>query len=110
MKEEELRAVSTCGICTEKIGKSAMPMFFRVRIDRYALDGAAMQRQQGLGLQIGGQLAQVMGPDEDLAKKIHTNELTVCMNCACGKQISIVELEEDKSEDESEPIKELKDS
>lgn len=100
MKEKELRAVSTCKLCGNKIGKDQLPMFNRVRIQRYILDMAAVQRQQGLGMMIGGGLAQVMGPDEELAKMASETEFTVCNSCAGKKLHSIYELE---SEEVSEP-------
>lgn len=92
MKEKELRAAAECGICHKKIGASSLPMFWRVRIERHAIDLAALQRQQGLGLMIGGALAMVMGPDEELTKPLmEPVEITVCEPC-CTKSIYIAEL------------------
>ncbi|MBT8489697.1 MAG: hypothetical protein KJN62_01475 [Deltaproteobacteria bacterium] len=89
MKEKELRKIVTCGLCGKKIGASSTPIFFRVRIKQYILDLAACQRQQGLGLMLGGTLAQVMGPNEDLAKAIGEIEITVCMKCSIERRIVI---------------------
>ena len=82
MKEKELREHAICSMCGQKIGASGLPTFWTVAIKRYVIDLAAAQRQQGLGLMIGGALAMHMGPDEDLAKDIgEPATLTVCANC-----------------------------
>lgn len=84
MKEKELREVSTCGICGKKIGACGIPIFYRVRIETHVIDMAAVQRQQGLGMMLGGNgmLAAVMGPDEQMTKQpFKPAELTVCGAC-----------------------------
>lgn len=81
MKEAELREHATCHACNEKIGSTGLPIFYTVTRKTYGLDLNATQRQQGLGLMIGGQLAQVMGPDEDLASVIDETEITLCAHC-----------------------------
>lgn len=86
MKEKELRDMSVCGICKKKIGASGVPMFFRVTIEQYVLDVRAVQRQNALGIMIGAPLAQVMGPDEDLAKKTHGVKIPVCFKCGTEKE------------------------
>lgn len=103
MKEKELRNTSTCAVCGKSIGHTGIPMFWRVRLERYMLDMKALQRQQGLAMMLGGSglLAQVMGPDDDLANKITSVEITVCENCAM-RQSSVFELVE-LGHDEFEP-------
>ena len=83
MKEKELREVAVCGVCNKPIGKSGVPLFWRIRIERYGLKAGAIQRQQGLAMMMGGHglLASVMGPNEDLAEKISSKEITVCNDC-----------------------------
>ena len=82
MKEKALREHAICSLCRQKIGASGLPMFWTVEINQYVIDMAAMQRQQGLGLMLGGALAMHMGPGEDLAKTIgEPAKLTVCANC-----------------------------
>lgn len=84
MKESELREISTCHLCGKKIGKTKLPLFWRIRVQRYGIDMNAVQRQEGLAMMLGGNgfLASVMGPDEDMAKIIDENEVTVCEDCA----------------------------
>ena len=82
MKEKELRERATCSMCGQKIGASGLPMFWTVEIKQYVIDLAAAQRQQGLGLMLGGALAMHMGPDEELAKEMgEPATLTVCAHC-----------------------------
>ena len=96
MKEQELREIATCAMCGQKIGHTGLPLFWRVRIERYALKIDAIQRQQGLTMMLGGQatLAAVMGSYEDMAEKILSKEITVCEECAM-KQTVIAVLAED---------------
>jgi hypothetical protein len=106
MKEKELRERATCGVCGRKIGASGMPIFWVVRIESYCLKQDALQRQQGLGMFLGhGELARIMGPDEDLAEYlIEPVELTVCGKCGGNEQIVIAVLTEklaQKSEQKS---------
>ncbi len=90
MKEKELREAAICEICNKPIGASGVPLFYRVRIERYGLNARALQRQQGLTAMLDGHaaLAAIMGPNEDIADKISSTEITVCETCS-GKQISI---------------------
>jgi hypothetical protein len=89
MKERELRENSICKLCEKKIGHCLTPLFYRVRIQVYGLDLVACSRQQGLGLQIGAKLAQVLGPDEELASKVSETEVTICHECAMKKDLTI---------------------
>lgn len=82
MKEKELRRHADCNICGLKIGASGLPLFWRVTVERFGLDAAACQRQHGLGMAFGAELAMVMGPDEDLAKPMmEPRVVTVCETC-----------------------------
>lgn len=108
MKEKELRESSTCGICNKKIGASGVPLFYRVRIQRYGLKFDALNRQQGLAMMLGGNgfLAGMMGPDEDMAEKISDIEVTVCEDCST-KQTCIAMITEDNEPEYKSKIKKL---
>ena len=95
MKEKELREIAKCAFCGKKFGESRLPLFWRVRVQRYGLKVDAIQRQQGLTMLLGGhaQLAQVMGTDADMAEKISENEITVCESC-CTARTCVGELAE----------------
>lgn len=81
MKEKELREVAKCAICGKGIGHTSLPFFYRVRIERYRLNAGALQRQTGLEMMVGP-LAGVMGPNEDMAEKVSSKEVTVCVACS----------------------------
>lgn len=84
MKEKELRKVAICGLCNKKIGESGLPLFMRVTVKRYGLKAQALSRQTGLEMMRGAAagLAQVLGPDEDMAEIITENTITVCATCS----------------------------
>lgn len=83
MKEKELRQHTTCSVCSEKILKSGIPIFYTLRIERHIVDLSAIKRQSGLEMMLNSvALAQVMGPDEDMTKSLmEPLELTICNDC-----------------------------
>lgn len=83
MKGNELRKAATCAVCGHKIGQASVPIFYRVKIERYVLDPTAVRRHSGLEMMLGSAgLAQAMGPNEDLAKPVmEPVEVTVCEDC-----------------------------
>lgn len=94
MKEEELRKRAICALCRRPIGRAGVPAFWLVRIERYGIDLAAVNRQQGLTMMLGGNaaLAQVMGSDEEMATAIiEPITLTVCEDC-CTRPVCIAQL------------------
>lgn len=82
LKEKELRELATCVVCGTKVWKNR-PLAYRVVVETVVLDRAAADRQTGLAMLLGGngRLAQVMGPDEDLAHTIDTTVNAVCFDC-----------------------------
>jgi hypothetical protein len=85
MKEKELRACATCGLCKRKIGDHGLPLFYRVRIERHGIKLDAVQRQSGLAMMLNGHvaLARAMGPDEDMTMPLmEPVEFTVCETCS----------------------------
>lgn len=83
MKEAELRKHADCSACGQKIGHTGLPLFWTAKVDRYGIDMHAVRRQTGFGMMMGGQLAMVMGADEDMAKPMmDTKTITLCEECA----------------------------
>jgi len=84
MRELELRQHAVCNLCRRKIGASGLPLFWRVTIERFGVDLRAIERQDGLGACLSNSmLANMMGPDEDLAKQMMDPvKLTICETCA----------------------------
>lgn len=92
MKESELRLHATCSLCKEKIGHAGVPLFWTVRIERHGIDMRAVQRQTGLAMMLGGNvaIAGAMGPDEDMTTPMMDPvTLTVCERCAVGRDLPI---------------------
>lgn len=91
MNEDELRKHATCDLCKKRIGHTGLPLFWRVRIERFGIDLAAVKRQDGLGAFLGNsQLARVMGDDPVMAKPaMEAKTLTLCETCACERGLPI---------------------
>lgn len=92
MKKAELLKHSTCDVCNRSIGACGLPLFWRVTIERFGIDLRAVRRQDGLAQFMGNSvLADVMGPDEDLALPVldAPKVATVCEECALNKPVPI---------------------
>lgn len=89
MKEKELRELATCAACKRKIGETDYPFFYKVKVSRFGLDKGAMDRQAGLEMMVGSvEIAQVMGPNEDLAQEVMKEKtIMICEDCSCNKII-----------------------
>lgn len=88
MKEKELRELSTCISCSEKIGEKPIPMFWKVTTERHLLDTQAVSRQQGLTMMMGGnaELAYHMGANEEMTHKMsETKTVMICDQCVIDK-------------------------
>ena len=96
MKEKELRRLATCSLCGQKIGHTGLPLFWVVRVERYGVALRAVERQQALGMFLGGAaIAMAMGPDEDVAQPvIEPITLSVCETCACEDNRPVAALAE----------------
>lgn len=88
MKERELRQHAACGVCGQKIGKA--PVFYMVSVEHFVFDRAAIQRQTGLEMMMGGNtaLAQAFSPDDDLAQRLEEpRRFSVCLSCATSPDV-----------------------
>lgn len=94
MKEAELRKHATCDVCSKPIGACGLPLFWRVTVERFAVNLRAAERQDALATMLGSSaLAAVMGPDEDLATPVMEPAVrTVCEACATEREVSIAAL------------------
>ena len=54
MKRDELLKAAKCGVCGHKIGKTGLPMFWRITVERHGLKKAAIDRHEGLAQMLGG--------------------------------------------------------
>lgn len=84
MKERELRQRARCSICGKPVGPA--PVFYTLTMETWRLNFDAIRRQDGLAAFVGSSMvANIMGPDEDMATSLGTVELTVCLSCASGE-------------------------
>ena len=91
MKEAELRKHLVCDCCAKKISHTGLPIFWRVKVERFGIDATAVKRQQGLTDIIGNAaLAMVMGPDEDMTIDLmEPKTMTLCESCVVSVPIAI---------------------
>lgn len=78
LKERDLAPCAACGKRHEAL------VFYRVTVEHYAMDLAAMNRQVGLGMMMGGNaaIAAALGPDDDMAKQLDKSIVILCLDCA----------------------------
>ena len=88
MKRAELLQHVKGSACAGRVGASGLPLFWRVRVERFGIDLQAVRRADGLAAAIGSAaIAAVLGPDEELAQPVmETVTLTLCESCATGHQ------------------------
>jgi predicted protein tyrosine phosphatase len=58
----------------------------------YVVDLAAVSRSTGLAMALSPALAMAMGPDEVLARRSLSVEITVCAHCAALSMPPVVDL------------------
>ena len=106
MKRTEL---TKCVICDQGVMHDNNIAFNRITFERFVVDIRAVQRQHGLELQLGNAtLANVMGPDEDIAKQMGESEVAIiCDECSVtGGCISSLaeQIAEKRDSDEEEEV------
>lgn len=99
MKEAELAQHSTCDLCNRIVTASGLPLFWRVRVERFGLNARNIKRQMGLGEYLGSPaLASIMGTDPDMAEPVmEPVMLTVCEGCAMDKMGHLAHVALEKS-------------
>lgn len=86
-----------CAICRKGLMHTGLPLFWRVSIERMAVDVRKVREQAGLEMMLGSvPLARVMGNDSNLAKPVHEQptELLVCEHCAVNQSTVVAHLAE----------------
>lgn len=88
MKRSEAKP---CPVCRRPLCHSRSSNVYRVRIESLLIDRVAVRRAEGLEMMLGN-LAEVMGPNEDLAACFCSREVILCFDCAARRSVcSIVE-------------------
>lgn len=94
MKEEAIRKAAKCAVCGKPFGHTGLPMFWRVTVERYVVDMAALNRLQGLTMLTGSPvLASVFSTNEPLARQALEVTITVCESC-CTESLPVAYLAE----------------
>jgi len=78
------RDFKPCCLCGKGVMHAGHVLFLRLSIERLGIRADRVQRAYGMELLMGGNalLANVMGPDEDLAEVIDSQQnLLVCGSC-----------------------------
>ena len=99
MKQPEIKPCAKCG---KGVMHTGLPLFWRVTIERMAVDVGAARRQHGLEMMLGGNalIAFHMGPQEDIAKPLFdANTVLLCETCA-SDMVCIAALDETSKEQE----------
>ncbi len=96
-----------CGLCGKGVMHDNNIMFHRITLERFLVDVGAVQRQHGLEMSMGGDamagIAQIMGPDEDLAKRVgEPDTAIICDECAMD-MTCLAEIHERIAKDQGEP-------
>ena len=80
MKRSEIKP---CAVCGKGVMHDNQILFLSLKISRLGMNIRAIEQQHGLELMLGSPtLAQVMGPDKDLAIEIVSVEILLCDTCA----------------------------
>ncbi len=91
MKERELSKLIVCSCCNQPVTHTKVPLFWKVKVERFGINLKAVERQLALGTFMGSSaLASVMGPDEDLAMPVmEPKEISLCEECALRFPVAI---------------------
>lgn len=88
-----------CGLCGKGVMHDNNIMFYRIQVERFLVDVGAVKRQHGLEMSMGGDamagVAQIMGPDEDLAKRVgEPDTAIICDTCSIEDKTCLAAIHE----------------
>ncbi len=89
LKQRTLAKLGKCTICGKHLLAAgvASPSFYVVKISRAMFDYSAIRRQVGLEMLLDSPaLAEVMGPDEDIAK-VFDGPVEVVVHESCAAEV-----------------------
>ena len=89
MKKQELKK---CGICNKGVMHNGSFIFYKISLQRFIINAKAVQRQHGLEMMLGSPaLANILGPDEDIAKPLSEKATAlICDSCAMEQNMLAV--------------------
>ena len=96
--------ITNCVVCEKGLMHDGNLQFYRVKISSYIADARAIQQQAGLEQMMGDPtLAQIMGPDKDLAKEVYSHEALICFDCAAESRVlSLLETMSEKQQEKED--------
>jgi len=84
--------IAPCGICGEKLMAKNFIHAYRVKVEQFVFDTAAIQSTAGHEMMIGNvAMATAMGPDLDLAHGLGEKDVLICVTCYIGRHIHDLE-------------------
>lgn len=87
MKHAEFSKCAWCGRGMAAAGVH----FYRVSVEMFVLDNAAIRRAAGLEMMVGNPaIARVMGPNEDLARLMTKTRALICADCALKAPVAAI--------------------
>ena len=91
MKLNELSRYVKCDGCGNHIAHSGLPIFWRIKAERFGIDATAVKRQRGLSEFLGSaELANIMGPDQDMTIDLmEPKTMTLCDGCALKLPVAV---------------------
>lgn len=86
MKANEIKKCLRCG---NGVMHTGVPLFWKISVERFGIDLAAVRRHAGMEMLMGSpMLAQVMGLNEDIATPVMEKiEIVLCEKCAMDEQM-----------------------
>ncbi len=100
------RDIKPCLLCGKGVMHSNQLTFYRLRVEHMVCNLPAIRRQAGLEMMMGGNalIANVMGPDEDMAKPVCEPEtIVVCQECGMMKDTPVAVMLEIAAQCEDPP-------
>lgn len=102
MKRRDLKP---CAFCSKRLMHTGLPLFWRVSVERMAVDLKAVRTVQGLSTMLGNEeLANVMSGDPNFANSLTPDcaQLLVCETCAVQTNTVVAHLAELASTEKGE--------
>ncbi len=92
----KLRDIKKCDECGKGVLHTGVPLFWRVRVERFGIDMREVRQLHGLEMMLGSpSLADVFSPERDAVRPVmDAVELTLCEECMSGRGLGLAALVE----------------
>ncbi len=83
--------IQPCIACSKPFMHSGAIQFYKLRVGSFIVNLDAARRQHGLEMMLGSpRVAQVMGPDDDMAVAVCAHDVCVCQTCALETSFGMI--------------------